>query len=293
MSAWEIVGIVLAVLPLVIEGLDAFPESSIIKVLTAKRKRKEFIRELTNVQSGLRYAIEKLLIATDAELQPEQWAALGQSRTIKGAQFFDLWNDVLRANPWLLETNTGGDIKFVVDDMQSILSQVVEHTAVPRDAGTDVLIGLLRNHKSDPSFPMTTGLYKRFMFARSDRKRRILLDRMKNNIQWLRDLNDEHELMKPTFRGPTRSTLSTSAAEHCSFLHKIRDQCNYLYDALSEVWKCDCHKSPSAMLRLEKREAKGDDTIRFSLFLTFESDIDGRGIRKWEYREAEISIDPR
>jgi hypothetical protein len=288
MSGFEIAGVVLAVLPLVIDGLDACQDLAVFRLLSARSQRRKFVAQLMFVQTILRNRFERLLHTLEVELEPGHWDAL-KSSSVKGSQFFDVWNQVLQAYPELKDTTIGSEIMFVVEDLQTLLYDVIEHTAIPHDANAEVLIAIIQNHKHDPSFSMTTGLFKRFMFTWRDHGRRELIERMERNLLWIRELCEEHELMKSLI--PT-SLAKRDVTSNGAFLRTLREHFCCLHSALSGIWKCNCHSSPSAMLKLERRDAKQDCEVCFSLFLTFEQRT-SEGVGEWEFRETKISVDPR
>lgn len=292
MSANEVVGLVLAVLPLVIQGLDAYPDSLIVKFLKAREERRQFVIELMSIQSGVRFAIERLLIRLDAKLTPDQWRAL-RAPDVKGSVFFHIWEEILKENPSIIESNTMKDIKFVLDEMAVLLVQLLENTSTPNDAGLDVLRKIVEQDKNlaDKTFSITKDLANRFKFVRGGKRRRQLIVQMKKYIDWLDKLNSEEEAWKPT-RTMSRNMKETNGL-HGEFLQKVRCHCENLYHALSSVWQCKCHRSPYAMLKLEKRKAPKEgekELIRFSLFLTFELSSDCAVDQIRDFRETEIFI---
>ena len=293
MSTWDIAGIVLAALPLVFEGLDAYPDSALVKFAKANQERAELARHLKSVQVHLRYAMEQLFARLDAQLTIEQWQAL-RAPDVKGSAFFDIWNGIVKTDPKLLHTNTLADVKDVLDEMKSILCKIVENTAIPHDAGSDVLKGIIENHQKDKTFSIKEGLFRRFIFVKSSYRRGRLIQRLNQNLDVLRLLNKEAELMKLIAPPPNELEELKS---HREFLDKVHDYCENLYHALSSTWQCDCHQKPSAMLRLENRkdlEARESEPIRFSLFLTFSKSCSlPDNQESWAFQETEVCIDER
>lgn len=267
MSALAIAGLVISVLPLILEGLNAYPDSSVVKLIRAKQEREEFARQLMSVQTGLRYAMERLFIQMGAKLTYDEWQAL-RTLDVKGSKFFDIWNEILTANPSIVKTNTFAEIEFVLNDMVDKLKNVVANTAIPYDSRSEFLMCIVEKHRTDKSFSTTKGFFKRFMFVAKDHRRRKLLIQMEKYIETLNRLIKEQQLMKKI--GPPKNIIEAQES-HGPFLDEVRGYCDNLYHALSNIWKCDCHKSPSAMLRLEKRkEPKETDALSFSLLLTFD-----------------------
>ena len=293
MTGFEIAGIVLAVIPLVLEGLDAYPDSLLVKFTRAKLERREFARQLHYIQSGLRSAMLRVFARIKAHLTIDQLRDLSHSN-VKGSKFFDVWNNVRLQNPVEITSkfeHTIEDIKFVLDDMVFVLNQVLKDTGISPDSGPEVLREVIQNHKSDQTFSITKNFSKRFMFSRSDHRRRELIERMKENIQLLNQLSDIQDLMTKL---SSEKTI-VSEQSHCPFLDRVRAYSTNLYHALIDIWRCECHKSPSALLRLEERktpESKEDQDLRFSLILTFEYSSDGQQ-EVWAFRETEICVDQR
>jgi hypothetical protein len=285
MSAWDAAGIVLGALPLVIEGLDAYSHSSVGKMIFAKRDRKEFVQQLREAQTGLRVEIWKLCRVVDIRLRSDQWGTF-QALEANGSEFSGIWRYLLETRPRFVETSTGAEISYILEDMEKILQKVVKHAAVPGQASSHVLLNIIRQCEVDPTFNKSQGLYNRFMFSRWSTRRQKLIERMGRHIDCLRKLNEEQ----------SEWTLPEAPSEQieaeCSYLQEIRDECISLYKALSEISECHCHQSPTALLKLQKRKS-GDTTsakARFSLILTLErlsSDL------ARELREVQVSSVPR
>jgi hypothetical protein len=284
MSAWDVAGIVLAALPLMIEGFDAYSEAPVIKLFTANDDRREFIRALRDVQAPLRFQMETLLINTRARLTPEQWQAI-RSTDVNGAKFLEIWAEIMKDHPAIPETITSHELRYVVEDTNEILTDIVRSTGVSRDADLNTYLETIRNQ--GPRLSMTKTPYQSFKFVRSSRRRKKLLDRLKANVDSLRTLNLEQQRMEPLDRA-NRTDLDR-IQEQCTFLQLVHDQCSHLHHALANVWKCDCHTAPAAFLRLQKREPC--ESLEFALFLTFEKCSSSGAM--WEFRETEVVITPR
>jgi hypothetical protein len=283
MSGFEIAGVVLAVLPLILDGLNAFPDSTIAKFVRANQERQEFAQQLLSVQTGFRCVMERLFIRCEAELTNGQWRAL-RALDAKGSDFLDMWREILASNPDIVKTNTFADTKFMLDGVADVLKEIVKDTAIPRAAGSDLLMGIIENHKNDKTFSFAKGgLLKRYLFVRKDRKRTKLLQRMEKLIKSLHDLINEHELMKKV--KISRSNIDARGSKNVPYLDDVRGHGYDLYHALLKIWLCDCHKSPSALLRLETREEpKGVGALHFSLFLTFEHSLN------WACQDTQVSV---
>lgn len=275
----DIAGLVLVALPLVIEGLDAYPDSSIARLFTAKRERREFVRQLREVQSGLRAEIGNLCRGMHAQLRRDQWATF-RALDAKGSQFFEIWKDLLEKRPDLVETTTGAAIKNILEDMEKILNEVVEHSPA-------VLLENIHQFEHDQTFAGGHGVFRRFMFVRRSQRRRRLMKQLDNHVKSLRKLSKEHI----QWSGLPGTVTREQVDEECSFLQDIRDECLSLYTALSKLSKCDCHHSATAWLRLEGRKPGGKEAdIRVSVFLRFETSPADAGS---EFLQTEVSIFPR
>src|SRR5579862_360278 len=109
MSGFEVVGVVLAVLPLILSGLEAYSDSSLDRILRAKQLRQEFARDLRSIFTALRFAMNRLFYRADAQLTPVQWETLDTMKTT-GSHFCDIWKDMIAKNLQLLEKPTFADI---------------------------------------------------------------------------------------------------------------------------------------------------------------------------------------
>jgi hypothetical protein len=290
MSAYEVVGVVLAVLPMVIDGLDAYSNSPAAKLARAKEERRQFLVDLMAIQSGVRFAIQRLLVHVDARLTPDQWRTF-RAHDAKGSIFFDLWKDILQENPSITESNTMREIKFVLEEIAVLLTQVVENTDIPHNAGSKVLMTVIENDRMKRGMlSIAKDLSTRFKIVRGSSKRRKLIQRVRAHIEWLEKLNSEEETWKAT---TLPRYIRETHNRHGAFLHTVRDYCEDLYDALSNVWHCDCHKACCAMLKLENRkspEGNRKEYVRFSLFLTFEHSSTATNLNEehWDFQEAQI-----
>src|SRR5277367_3764007 len=168
MSGMEVVGLILAVLPLVLEGIDAYP--AVARFKRANRDRREFARSLHSVQSALRATMIRVFTRIKDLLTLEQLAELSRPN-VKGSKFVDVWNEVLKTNPDEIEKafeHTIDDINFVLGDMIMVLNDVVKDTEITPDAGAELLREIIKDHDKDKF--LTKNLGKRFMFTRSSEK---------------------------------------------------------------------------------------------------------------------------
>jgi len=297
MSAFEIVGLVLAVVPLVLKGFQAYPDSKLNQYsksfIGAKLERREFARKLDLMNSELRFAMLDILTRINVLLTAEQREVLTAYNSM-GAQFFDVWSEIWKRNPDETRSafsHTIEHVRDVIENMVEILNEMLKHTKISPNTGREMLREIIACHNKDKAFAITS-FSSRFMFMKSDSKRRKLIKRMGENIEWLKRLNEGQTKVTNFI---TAGKAVGSQESHGPFLHRVRGYCDTLYHALSNIWQCSCHISPSAMLRLEKRETpetKEINNLRFSLFLTYERSAEGlEGL--WTFQETEVSVDQR
>jgi hypothetical protein len=289
MSGFEIAGIVLAVLPLIVEGLKAYPNttvSRIVKAFTAtKKQRREFTIDLISLNTELRFVILDVLKPITGSLTVDQVQVLDDIDST-GARFFRVWTEVWEANPAAVEMafrHTQEDIQPVLKDMVEILSEMLGHTGISYDDGREVLKGVINE-----SLLIKNNLSKKIKFALSDSKRRNLLRRMRKNIELLKSLVQGQEKASVFFAHAHRDLIEPQQS-YGPFLESVRSCSNKLHHALSTMWDCTCHESRSARLRLERRETADmkANELQFSLFLTFKESSDDQA---WGFRETKVCV---
>ena len=288
-------GLVLSVIPLILAGLDMYPKKKFYKtaaaLIRATKERREFARTLLLVHTELRFAMIEIFEQINVVLTADQRRKLTAKDNV-GASFFAVWQEVLGTNGNVIEMtfeHTIEHIRQILDDMASILREMVKYTEIPHDSGRESLRKIVKSHAEDETFSIMKNLTGRFKFAKTDTRRRELVAKMEEHIKSLEILNKGQKQIS-RFCAAGNSIESTKSYEE--FLDKVRICSVNLYRALSEIWHCDCHKSLSAMLKLERRETsdlKKKKGLRFSLILTFEHVPDGcQGL--WMFRETEICI---
>lgn len=296
MTGFEVAGLVLAVVPLILEGLKAYPKTSVYQTVEsfrrARKERREFASQLLLMHTELRFAMIEVFKRINISLTTDQRRELTATDNV-GAKFFDVWNKVFENNSEAIEKafeHTIEHIRIVLDDIVEVLTEIVKHTEIPYDAGSETLRDIIKNHKEDATFSIRKNLSKRFMFAKADQRRHELADQLREDIKLLKKLNKgQEEITKFIAAG----NLIESKKSHAPFLDRVRSYSNNLYKAISNNWQCGCHKSPSVMLRLERREtSETKENIRFSLFLTFEHNTTGHD-ELWAFQEAEVSVDQK
>ncbi len=238
----------------------------------------------------------ELLILTIDVLEPiNQFLTVEQRQVLNaengvGPEFLDIWKQVSESNPEAIETafrHTLPHIKPVLHDMVVMLSAMVKHTGISYDAGTDMLRMIIADHK-DGTFSMRKHLAKRFKFASSDPVRNDLINQMRENIKLLKSLVKGEKKITDFFAA---GELIESQQSQGPFLDTVRNHSSDLYNALSTMWRCMCHRSPSAMLRLERRETSEFrvNELQFSLILTYEHAPSDEQ-PTWAFREAKICV---
>jgi hypothetical protein len=289
MSFYDVAGLVLAVLPVVCQGLEAYPESFFAKLILVKNHLKIFVFQLQMMEAGLRTAMIATFRRMEVALTTDQMEVL-KSPNVRVSKFFVLWNELLEENGDAIASNFESSLaeaKDALNDMARILAEITRGTPVPNDAEPEVLREFIDNENEKITFFKSKNFRRRFEFARSIHKRRELLGRMEKNIERLNLLNKREDILKGI---PIRKKRSEIDRAHRSFLDNVRKYCDTLYHALRDAWRCECHKSPSAMLRLEKRVTPESNTLRFSLFLRYEHMPSTDGQNCWSYQHAEVSV---
>src|SRR5438105_2441057 len=124
MSGFEIAGIVLAVLPLIVEGLKAYSKTTVSKMamafMTAKKARREFATDLISLNVQLRFVVLDVLKPITHLLTVEQVQVLDAVDST-GAQFFRVWMQVWETSPEAVENA----FRHTQEHIQSVLEHMV------------------------------------------------------------------------------------------------------------------------------------------------------------------------
>ena len=297
MSGIEVAGLVLAVIPLMLEGLKAYPKTKFYQTtqafMRAKRERRDFVRQLLLLHTELRFAMIDVFKRINCSLTADQRRALTAADSV-GETFFNVWKDISTANRDILESafqQTIDHVGTVLDDMAEMLSEMMKHTEISCDSGMESLKAFIKRHSEDKTFSVTKNLSGRFKFAKADSRRRELIEQMGKHIKLLEKLNKGQEQITQFV---TAGNLIESERGFDPFLEKVRMYSARLYQSLSDIWQCGCHKSPSAMLRLERRGTHEKEAyeLRFSIILTFEFASTSEQT-VWAFQETEIYVDQR
>jgi len=302
MSGFEIAGLVLAIIPIVSDALKDAPQTTAGKTsrsfVKAASERREFARQLLFLDTSLRNALLELFkrishILSDSQLSVLE-AILGNSSVI-GSKFMKLLLDLVATNPDKVReilADAVDDIRDILEQIEEALIQIVVHTKINRNSGREKLRAIIKADE-DGSLSIRDHFTARLNFARSSTKRRRLLQKTKESIEQLKlvvNVQKKNEELLDEWK------TIVSRHSYSAFSETFRNCCNNLYDALSCTWNCRCHKSPAAMLRLEKRalleERKSADVL-FSLLITFNdpprSPASGNEDNLiWQFREIEV-----
>jgi hypothetical protein len=298
MSGFEIAGIVLAVIPIIYDALKDAPETGIGKQGSAFRKaarrRREFALKLFLLDTELRNSMLDIFKWVKLPLTDVQWDHLMSKRTM-GAKLLQIWNDLLETLPQEMNTafkSALEEIRDVLESIEEILVAIVVHTHISYDEGRQKLRSIAKD-KNDCTLAMKGHIKDRFNFAKSSADRDALVKEMTENIKLLKLTLETHQ--KTADLAETRYATKCRKL-HCPFLEQVRRYSDNLYDALSESWNCICHKSRSAMLRLEKRDSPDErkpTDIRFSLILTFEHSSGEPEVDSWAFRETGVCVNTK
>lgn len=292
MSGFEIAGIVLSVLPLIVEAVKEVPKTDVGKksqaFVRAPQERRKFAGALLLVDTALRNAMLDIFKCVNIALTDSHRELL-TTRGTTGAKFIQVWKDMLHTHTEVIQNALlGEEIRPVVDKLEKILIKMVEHTQISHDTGRPEIWGILQDR--DQTLSITKHLKDRYNFAKSSPKRAALLKEMHENIQHL-NLIAKIEKKKADLVAAT--SLLEARKFHGRFFEKVRGYSDNLHDALS-AWNCMCHKSRKAMLRLEKRVGSGDWKpldLRFSLILTFNHSGEDPDVRT--FRESEVCVNSK
>src|SRR5271170_6057892 len=165
MSGFEVAGIVLAVLPMIRDAVKIYKDTGTFR--NAPQERRIFAEQLLHMHTELRFAMINIFNQINISLTIEQRQQLMSVDNV-GAQFFNLWETVSRANPDVIEKEfepTLGDLKGVLNDMADILKDMVTHTQIDYDTGREALRQILEHRAEDETFSITKHLAARFKFA--------------------------------------------------------------------------------------------------------------------------------
>jgi hypothetical protein len=269
MSGFEVAGIVLAVVPLVWNAWKDVPETRVGKItrsfLFAKTQKGQFADKFLSFDAALRDVMFDIFTPINHALTSSQRQLLTQTETV-GATFFRVWKEIYTESSDGIRavlSHSINDILPIVERMEKILIEIVVGTGVSPEDGRAELRKLVEHS--------TAGLSvgQRIKFAKSSSKRDKLATELKNCID---DVKMITKVEEKRARFVSEGAMIESQKYGPAFLEKVRLCAKNIHEALSTVWKCGCHTTPSAMLKLEKRDAATEregQSLKFSLILTF------------------------
>ena len=103
-------------------------------------------------------------------------------------------NELLKANPGVIQKEFGDDIAFVLKEIAIVLVKIAKDTEISYDVAPKVLREIIENE--DETFSITKDFSKRFKFAKSASKRRNLMEEMEHNIELCNEINKQDDLIK-------------------------------------------------------------------------------------------------
>jgi hypothetical protein len=290
----ETAGIVLAILPLAIEGLKAYLEG-----VRTIEKWWRFDRELANLVRTLdaeyiRYlnTCEELLVGI---VPPSTVGALLASPSGDGWRAPDIERNLRlrlrRSFPSFMET---------VYDMENVVQQLVKK------------LGLDLDSKVSPiDFTTTSPLILCFLdqlqwvdaaVPRSELKRiKLTLSKTKFDAD-LRRIEKNNNILAELLGQNLRweAVSKTSRQDHGLEYRYIRQQAESIHRVLAQYWNCSCQVAHKANLRLEARIARADpmktaggvpdaaQIVRFRVIFSFEHDKRTTFTLPWTLKAADI-----
>jgi len=122
MSGFDIAGLVLAVIPLVVEGLKSYPVQKVCRTVKSfkefQEERRAFAQELRYMNTELRYIIFQAIL-TSGSITPDQVQVLS-SPDSHGSSFFDVWVDVTMKQSESMDNALKQTIEAINDTLEDI-----------------------------------------------------------------------------------------------------------------------------------------------------------------------------
>ncbi|KAF5622006.1 hypothetical protein F52700_10881 [Fusarium sp. NRRL 52700] len=246
MSGFEIAGIILGAIPLLISAIEHYSDS--LDRATAFFKWKDglnsALREFWYQHSSFELTLRNILkdVASPTEIEE-----------MIGDPHHELWKsqDLAQALQDMLKFAYRPYIS-TIEDMHACMKRLAYHLDIDRDAGTaDDLEAIMKANKKLPS----SGGLARFEFKRAvkltmKRKEvRILLDDMKACNNRLDEFIQKSE-------APSNSSMTGTTVEKLglsSSLQQIQSYATMLHQTLGKAWSCSVHASHEIRLLLEDR----------------------------------------
>ncbi|KLP22785.1 uncharacterized protein LW94_14989 [Fusarium fujikuroi] len=246
MSGFEIAGIVLGSIPLLISATEHYRNS--LDRATAFRKWKDVLnsalREFWYQHSSFESSLRIILKDVASPLEIEEMI---------GDPHHELWKsrDLSQALQERLK-NSYRPYIYVIEDMRAYMKRLATHLDIDRDAGTaDDLEAIIKANERLPSAGgLVTFEFKRAVKLTMKRKEvQKLLDDMKASNNRLDELRAKSEAL-------SNNSITPSTAEKLGFsssLQQIQNYATMLHQTLGKAWSCSSHASHEIRLLLEDR----------------------------------------
>ena len=289
MSGLEIIGVILALVPIVSGGIDGYkrlrdgPESRQLE-RSFKTQHVIFLNTIEELICPLvsDSQLQTLLKDPNGRLWKDKQLSASLERHLDGA--YPIFGEIME------------DIKVVMSELQKTLSaEVSVLCSDPRKSANgekvDMFVQSLESRK----------VHRRIKLFLTRSRSEAGLERLRAKIADLEILKGQSQRLAPQRR--VRSVKMESFT-------RVRERALSLYDALSRGWECDCQDPHLANLRLEARRyvtpqsqshqdvGGGEEEIRFKFLFSFCSPSADQttGARSLDWHEAELApldhVDP-
>ncbi|KAG5810240.1 hypothetical protein H9Q74_006580 [Fusarium xylarioides] len=246
MSGFEIAGIVLGSIPLLISAIEHYSDS--LDRATAFFKWKDglnsVLREFWYQHSSFELTLRNILkdVASPSEIEE-----------MIGDPHHELWKsrDLSQALQEMLKFAYRPYIS-TIKDMHTCMKRLASHLDIDRDAGTaDDLEAIMKANKRLPSASgLTRFEFKRAVKLTMKRKEvRTLLEDMKACNNRLDEFINKSE-------APSNNSITGTTVERLglsSSLQQIQNYATMLHQTLGKAWSCSAHASHEIRLLLEDR----------------------------------------
>ncbi|KAL2049168.1 hypothetical protein ABVK25_010597 [Lepraria finkii] len=289
MSGIEAVGLVLAVAPLLMSGLEHSQKGAhSIKVFFRKPEElKKFCHALGDQTTLLRLSIKELFGDIDGLLLEQVQALQDDDDNLS-----ILWTDkTLIAK---VEDNLGSSSAYRsyvgnIERVKAALETLVRkdrsfHLLSPEKTTRDGLQSLLDGHRTNAWSPGE--ILERIRFSSRDGRRQKLLNEIKECNDYLGQFMARNQELKHTTK-TWRKRLADP-------MHQIRECASVLHSILSRAWRCSCQTPHNAKLRLEKRDPDSALSEKIDFRILFSRSAHGSSHSSlWQWQETVIRIPPK
>ncbi|KAF2474227.1 uncharacterized protein BDR25DRAFT_120151 [Lindgomyces ingoldianus] len=283
MSGVEVVGITLAVMPLIITAIEDYNDSldPVKAFLRWERELPQFIRKLRNQHVHFAQTMRLLLepITTEFELAEmlsdpsgQMWKDENMSRKLK-----DKLQESFQA------------YQSTIADIERIMKKIASKLDLNRAANitrNDLEAMLVANPQQGSKYEFK----KRVRFGMSKKTIKGLLEELDECNKELERYTDRSEKLETL-----RKVIKPSFANR---IQRIQDYAKNLHSVLLSSWACSCRSYHNTSLQLEQRanlyasgmkKAKLSQNSRTSFTVSFSSF--GTTEHTWTWQEAEIRIE--